>query len=354
MVTTTTPNRDPLHTSPNTLSLNELINRFLQSRRHLSPKSQIYYRTHLSGLSYFAKMSDWPDDPSLITRNHIRDFVAYVETEEERWLGDGRQGSYKKASPATVHHYAKVTKTFFNWCYDEDYLEESPAIRYKPPKPNYREVEPYTDEEVQAMLAVCERDIRHRNRFLGLRNLAIISIFIDTGLRLDENANIKLSDLDPKLQQVRVLGKGSKFRTVPINDEARKDLKNYLTKARLPIGEELWQNDEGGPLAQHSIKIMIKRLKKRAGVTSAGGPHRFRHYFATRYLEAGGDMNVLRLLLGHSTLYMVLRYTKFVEVRKTIGYHSGFSPLDNLRRKDKSIEYQPLDNDNWGWRPDRK
>ncbi len=111
----------------------------------------------------------------------------------------------------------------------------------------YKDVEPYTDDEVSAMLTVCERDIQRAYRFLGVRNNAIISVFIDTGLRLAELAGMKLSDLDPQLRQVRVLGKGVRFRVVPINGESRKALKLYLTRARRPGGDEVWQTDDGQP-----------------------------------------------------------------------------------------------------------
>ncbi|GAI54494.1 unnamed protein product [marine sediment metagenome] len=89
---------------------------------------------------------------------------------------------------------------------------------------------------------------------------------------------------------------------------------------------------------------MISRLKRRAGLTSSGGPHRFRHYFATRCLENGMDMNSLRLLLGHATLSMVLRYTKYVNAQRAIDEHRQASPLDNL--------YKGRGNNGsgWGWR----
>lgn len=338
MVTETRPQTQPL-------TLANLIAQFIQSRRYLSPKTVIYYRTCLSGLEWFARKKHWPD-PDEITRQHIGDFMEYVATEPHRWPSDGRRCTFKKASTGTVHHYGKVTKTFFNWCQDEEYLEKSPTLRLKLPRPCYNEVEPYSDEEVGDLLNVCERDIQYGLRYLGLRNKAIISVFVDTGLRLSELAGMRLSELDPHLQQVRVVGKGAKLRVVPVNGEARKALKNYLTKARQRGGDEVWKTDEGAPLSAQSIKIMLSRLKKRAGVNGPGGSHRFRHYFATRCLEAGMDLNSLRLLLGHATLYMVLRYTKFVSVRRALDEHHKFSPLDRLTRGGN----QDPQGDSWGWR----
>ena len=338
-----------------TLTLSQLVARFLEDCRYLSPrtgrhlstKTLSYYQMCLDGLLYFAHQNDWPPLEEL-TREHLRDFMAYLSEESHRWAGDGRRATYKKASPATVHHYLKVAKTFFNWCYDEEYLKENPAARLRLPSPNYKDVEPYTDEEVQAMLEVCEHDLERGNRYLGARNTAIVSVFIDTGLRLTELSEMKLSELDPQLNQLRVLGKGSKLRVVPINGQARKALKLYLREYRRGDSDRVWLSDDGRPLSFYSIRTIINRLKVRAGVRSGGSAHRFRHYFATRYLENGGDLNSLRLLLGHATLYMVLRYTKFVQVRKALDEHSSVSPLDRLYNNGRQNHIGG--DDRWGWR----
>jgi len=103
------------------------------------------------------------------------------------------------------------------------------------------------------MLDVCESDIRLRYRYLGIRNKAIISLFVATGLRLSELANIRLSDLDPRLQQLQVMGKGAKMRMVPIDGEVRKALKHYL-EFRPRGGDELWKTDDGEVMSSwHSI-----------------------------------------------------------------------------------------------------
>ena len=324
-----------------TLTLSELIQKFLRSRTDLAPSTQDYYCTLLSNLGWYSRSQGWPE-ASAITRDHIRDFLEYVSTENFRWPGM-RRCSLRKARPATVHHYGKVVKTLFNWAEEEEYLDHNPSLHLRLGRPHYREVEPYSDEEVMAMLGVCDYDSVHRYRFLGIRNKAIISLLADTGLRVSELGGLRLSDLDPKLRQLRVLGKGAKLRAVPLSGEARKALRHYL-EVRPEGGDELWRTDEGEPMSTYSIKIMISRLKHRAGVKSGGGAHRLRHYFATRYLEAGGDINSLRLLLGHATLDMVLRYSKHVDGRRALESHHEFSPLDRLYNGGRNHN-----RDGWGW-----
>lgn len=331
-------------TKTKTLTLDDLIIRFLASRRTGAGGTLDHYRTILSKFLWYARTYGWPADPNLITRSHLQEFLNYVATEKYRWP-EAPRSSHKKAAPATVHHYGRAVKTLFNWADEEEYLDDNPSRRLKLGPPRYKEVEPYSNNEVRAFLQVCEDDARFRYRFLGIRNKAIISLFIDTGLRLAELANIRLADLDPKLRQVRVMGKGAKARIVPINGEARKALRHYL-EIRPREGEELWKTSDGLQLTARGIQMVIKHLKKRAGITSEGGPHRFRHYFATHCLENGMDINTLRLLLGHSTLAMVLKYSRYVDVEKALARHEQFSPLDSLLQRNNHHRRD----DGWGWR----
>ncbi|MBA7530257.1 Tyrosine recombinase XerD [subsurface metagenome] len=221
-----------------TLTLPDLADRFL-GRYGLSPKTRDYYQNIRNNLSWYAREHAWPEPIDEITRDHVRDFIDYVGTEKHRWPQGQRPSHQKVAAPATVYHYAKVLKTLFRWAEDEEYLEVSPIARLKISSPHYRIVEPYTDREVLAFLSCCDADIANSSRYLGIRNRAIIALFVATGLRLSELSTIKLSDLDVRLQQVRVMGKGLKERVLPLNGEARKALKRYL--ALRPNGyEELW------------------------------------------------------------------------------------------------------------------
>jgi len=323
--------------------MSQLITRFISSRRYLSARSVEYYQTCLSGLAWFARERGWPA-PESLSREHLSDFLGYVATEKNRWGGNGRGGTTRQAAPATVYHYGKVLKFFFSWLKEEEYLAKNPAARLELPRPHYRQVEPYTNEEVKAMLDTCAADIENHHRYLGIRNLAIISLFVDTGLRLEELTNMKLSELDPNLHQARIMGKGAKLRVVPLNGRARQALKRYLTQVRPPGGDCLWKTDDGQPLSRYSIKIMVNRLKSRAGVKGGGGAHRFRHYFATHCLDNGMDLNTVRLLLGHATINMVLHYARYVDTQKALVQHEQFSPLDGLYKGSGRL------GDGWGWR----
>ncbi len=324
-----------------TVTLTDLINRFTR-RRHLAERTREYYGSILANFAWYAGSNDWPELAE-ITRGHVSAFLDYVASEEHRWPS-ARRSAYKKATTATIHHYGQVVKALFSWAEEEQYLADNPLRNLKLGSPRYRDVEPYTDDEVYAMLEICSRDERYRYRYLGTRNRAIISLFVATGLRLNELTQVTLADLDPKLQQLRVMGKGAKMRVVPINGEAKRALRHYL-EMRPRGGQALWKSDDGEAMTRHGVKIMIVRIRRRAGVNGRGGPHRLRHYFATRFLEAGGDINTLRLLLGHSTLNMVLKYSRFVDMGKALASHEQFSPLDRLY--DRQNHHRG--SRDWGW-----
>jgi len=331
------------------INLTQLITSFQLSRRQLSPGTVRYYETCLKNFLWYSQKERWPQDAGLITRDLIRQFLEYVGTSSNRWgYDDPTRSSAHRASSATVNHYGRVVKRLFRWAADEEELIPDTGIwSLRLPGPHYKQVEPYTDREVLSMLDGCEAEFHTASKFLGARNKAIISMFADTGMRLSELAGIKLSDLAPSLKQLRVMGKGAKMRVLPLQGESMKTLNRYLIRFR-PKGDSdfLWLNDEGGRLSGSAITTMVERLKERVGVTSSGLVHRFRHYFATRYLENGGNINALRLLLGHESLDMVLHYSRWVEANQAIAEHDRFSPLDRLTR---GGSHNRVD-DGWGWR----
>lgn len=347
--TRTSTNTPTTHPKPQAITLARLIAAFLLSRRQLAPPTQRYYQTCLRNFQWYAQKEGWPEEAALVSRDHIRQFLEYVRSSKNRWgYSDPTRSSASPAAPATVHHYGRVVKRLFRWASDEEEIVPDNGIwRLKLAHPRYRAIEPYTDAEVLSLLAGCEDEFITASKFLGARNKAIIGMFADTGMRLAELAGITLADLHANLNQVRVKGKGTKMRVLPLQGESAKALNRYLIyRPREGNKDWLWLGDEGERLSASSITSMVERLKKRTGVVSGGLVHRFRHYFATRYLEAGGNANFLRLLLGHESFTMVLHYTRWANARQAIDEHDQFSPLDRLMRGGN----HKRGDDGWGYR----
>jgi len=291
-----------------------------------------YYQGNLHRFLWYANNERWSDDALLITEWHIREFLGYVGTETCRWglSGNGSESSKKRASYSTVHHYYATLKAFFNWCVREGFLAESPVAKIRMANPKPKVIQPYSQEEIAKMLAVCDHDYRHNAKLLGSRNRAIVLMLLDTGLRVSEIANIKLLDINTERGWIKVTGKGDKERVVRIGTTTQKALWRYLTHRPDNGRGELWLTEEGRPLQSGGIETMVKRLKQRAGVTSKGNCHRFRHTFALNFLRADRNPFNLQYLLGHSDLRMVRHYTATLGMEDALKAHEKASPVDLL------------------------
>jgi site-specific recombinase XerD len=320
--------------APVSVSLSSLVKGFILTQRTdcKSPKTIEYYDGILRRFLWYANQHKWPDDVRLITEWYIREFLAYVSSEINRWgmNGNGSESSRKKATYSTVHHYYCVLKAFFNWCIREDCILESPLVKIKLANPRLNVVRPYTTPEILKLLNVCDYNFKNNAKFLGSRNKAIVLTLLDTGLRISELAGIKLEDIESERGWIKVKGKGAKERVVRIGATAQKALWRYMVYRHKNQHSELWLTEEGEPMKSGGIQVMMKRLKERAGVTSNGNCHRFRHTFALSFLRKDGNPFNLQYLLGHSDLRMVKHYVSTLDMEDALKAHEQASPADLL------------------------
>ena len=295
-----------------------------------SPRTVEYYEGNLHRFLWYGQRVGWPDDARFITEWHIREFLGYVASEVHRWglNGNGSESSQRQASHSTVHHYYAVLKAFFNWCVRENLLDESPLLKVKVLNSKPRVIEPYPSQEIAKMLAVCDYDYKHNAMFLGSRNKAIFLMLLDTGMRASEIASIKPGDVDTERGWIKVQGKGAKERVVRIGATAQKALWRYLVHRPDNGTSELWLTEEGAPLRAAGIQMMVRRIKQRAGITSKGNCHRFRHTFALAFLRQDRNPFNLQYLLGHSDLRMVRHYTATLGMEDALKAHEKASPAD--------------------------
>ncbi len=148
----------------------------------------------------------------------------------------------------------------------------------------------------------------------GHRNRAIIEVLFSCGLRVSELVSLKWSQLYEEERYLRITGKGSKERLVPISDRALKEIENYLpwrSSLKIKPGEEdyVFLNRRGAHLTRTMILIMLKRQAEEAGIVKTISPHTLRHSFATALLEGGADLRVIQALLGHESIGTTEIYT---------------------------------------------
>jgi len=316
------------------IGLRELVDGLLFSvqAEGRSTRTVEYYRDKLRLFLTYAHEKGWADNSTMIDSHRVREFLSWTGSRVcEHQVGNGTR-RLRRAKPTTAWHYYRCLRRLFNWAVTEGYLASSPlaTVRFKPPPET--PVEGYTVDELKRLLAICDFDIRNGAHFTGIRNKAMLLLFIDSGLRRGELANIRLSDLDLEGGRVRILGKGNKVGVAPFSPKTAKALWAWLTirKARAK-SDRLWVTEEGKEISVDALVSWFIRLKKRAGVNGDGGVHRLRHTAALQYLRSVRDSFLLQLFLRHESLEMSRRYTKGLKAEEALKAHrNGGSPVEGL------------------------
>ena len=200
-------------------------------------------------------------------------------------------------------------RSFYRFLQLDGYRDDDPTELLESPVLGHHLPEVLTTAEVDALEASIDL-----SKWEGHRNRAIIEVLFSCGLRVSELIHLKLTDLYLNEQFVRVMGKGSKERLVPISPKAIKELMFWFDdRCRMNIkpGEEdyVFLNRRGAHLTRTMILIMIKRQALQAGITKTISPHTLRHSFATVLLEGGADLRAIQVLLGHESIGTTEIYT---------------------------------------------
>jgi integrase/recombinase XerD len=289
-----------------------------------SPKTIEWYWGFLTRFSGFLASREMPTDVSHIDKNHIKAFIRYLQTEAKT----PRNGA--ALSAATVQGYVRTLKAFFSWLEREDYIEANTMARIPIPRAATKVINTFTTEQIARLTEVCQR-----SNGQGSRDLSMLLLMLDAGLRVSEVAGIDLKDVNLDEGSIKItVAKGSKERMVPIGSLVQRSLWKYINCNRpKPLTEtvtRLFLNDTGLPLSKNGIQQMLRRAGRRAGTAGVRcSPHTLRHTFAKHYLLNGGDIFSLQKILGHSSLASVRIYLNLfaADIKRQ---HQRFSPVDNL------------------------
>lgn len=269
--------------------------------RNLSPRTvEFYHDTNRRFIVYKGDIL-----VSKVKQKDVQGFILYCS-------GEGMEAGGINANLRGV-------RAFFN------YLRLK--IEVKPIKQQQKTIIPFDEQQIKAML-----NLPDRKTFVGLRDYTIMSLLIDTGMRISEVAKICRKDIFPS-GQIIVTGKGDKERVVPIGRACQKMLSEYLEHVYdIPADKPIFVSVYNNPLNRHSFNARLKRYGELAGITNVRvSCHTFRHTFAKLYLLNGGDQFSLQDILGHETMEMVRKYVKlFASDLKE--QHRKYSPADNLLR----------------------
>lgn len=209
--------------------------------------------------------------------------------------------SLKGYAPASIARNLIAIKVFYRFLKREGIVALNPTLYLETPKLWQLIPEVLSDVEMEALLNQPDATTES-----GARDLAIIELLYSSGLRVSELCNLKVHHIGNEF--VRVFGKGSKERLVPVGKKARDAIDFYL-KDNTDEHRLLFLNDKGKPISRITIWKMVKTYAKQAGITKNISPHTFRHTFATHLLEHGADLRVIQEMLGHASISSTDRYT---------------------------------------------
>lgn len=266
---------------------------YLLLERSLSENSIEAYMTDLTKLVSF--IDDEGIALSEVRLEHLQQFVATLYD-----LG---------INPRSVARIISGIKSFFNYLLLDSYLEADPSELLESPKIGLKLPTVLALEEIEDLMRQIDVSTKE-----GQRNKAIIETLYSCGLRVSELIGLKYSDLHFDEGFIKVEGKGSKQRLVPISPTAIKEIQNYqFYRSTMPVkkGSEdiLFLSNRGTAISRIMIFHFIKQYAQQAGIKKVISPHTFRHSFATHLLERGANIRAIQLMLGHEKITTTEIYT---------------------------------------------
>jgi len=295
-------------------SYQDLFLQYLSAARRLAPNT--YNRSYRYDLSSFADFLQKQsiEDLKLIDRHVIRDYISWCRK--------------KRLSSRSISRRISTLRGFFRFLLAENLIDSDPTSMIEHPKQGKSLPKTLTVNDVDALLEVSEK--LYRENPLGARNHTMLHLLYATGLRVSELVKLPLVSFNRHSGNLRVLGKGNKERIVPIGEQARILLEEYLdhTRPQLLHGRtspSLFLTTRGKAMTRNRYWQILKDIAVQAGIRKEISPHALRHSFATHLLENGADLRSVQLMLGHSDISTTQLYTH-VEHSRLKSIHKKFHP----------------------------
>ena len=231
-------------------------------------------------------------------------------------------------SPRSQARILSGIRTFFHFLLIEDYIRQDPSELLESPQIGKHLPDILSVKEIDSLISAIDRSTRE-----GQRNCAILETLYSCGLRVSELCNLKISDLYLNDGFIKVEGKGSKQRLVPISPRAIEEIKNYFitrNEGLIKPGYEdfLFISKFGKNISRIMVFHIIKELADKIGLKKSISPHTFRHSFATHLLEGGANLRAIQSMLGH----------------ESIGTTEIYTHIDRRKLRDEIINHHPRNN----------
>lgn len=225
----------------------------------------------------------------------------------------------KSENASSVSRCISTLKSFYKFLELNKYTNKTPLTTITNPKTVKKLPKILSEEEIEKLL-----DINLKTDF-DYRNKAMLELMYSSGLRVSEIINLNVNDIDLSNASVRIFGKGSKERIIPLNDYAIDALNNYILNHRRSLfkhGESnyLFLNNHGNKMTRQGFFKILEKIAKEKGIKSELSPHTLRHSFATHLLKHGADLRSIQELLGHSDISTTQIYTHITSERLQKNY----------------------------------
>lgn len=260
-------------------------------------------------------------EPTLadVTVLSVRAFIVHLQEGQAERTG-------KIVSSETINCYVRSIRAFTHFLFDEGITPTWILEKLKPPKVESKLKDVVEPEVIKQIFA----NFNSRT-FLGSRNIAMIALFLDGGLRLSELTGLKIEDCNFRQGYIKVLGKGRKERIIGISDEATQAIQQYLKYRPSVDCPYLFISIDGGQLSKNGGEMIFTRIRRKLGLPKLHA-HLLRHTAATMHLMNGEDLVTLQRQLGHSHISVTQQYNGNV-VGAQVQSHRETSPLKSLGLK---------------------
>lgn len=261
---------------------------YLRLQRGLSQNTVVSYGLDIEKLIGYLEKYNITEPPDTIQVDTLRQFVYEVS---------------KELNARSQARLISALKSFFKFMISEKGREDFPMSLIDSPKIGVKLPDTLSLKEIDAMLASIDLSTDE-----GHRNKAIIETLYGCGLRVSELVSLRLSDLFFEEDFIRVMGKGSKQRLVPIESYTQKQINNYINNQRKQLkivkGHEdyVFLNRRGKQLTRAMIFTIVRQVAENIGLQKTISPHTFRHSFATHLLENGANLRAIQMMLGHENI----------------------------------------------------